>query len=108
MKTFKSWIDQDLASGADSCAPLMLPAFAMMFALLIFVSVPAHEVAAGGLKVLKKEPPAGHLKSEERVLVDDGSCPTGQIKLVIGGSNRVYKTNTVIPGKPRRRRCIQR
>jgi hypothetical protein len=36
---------------------------------------------------LKAEPPRGQLKHGQRVLVDDGSCPAGQIKEVIGGSN---------------------
>jgi hypothetical protein len=36
---------------------------------------------------LRAEPPEGSLKAGQRVLVDDGSCPAGQIKEVVGGSN---------------------
>ncbi|MCP5084556.1 MAG: hypothetical protein GY948_22940 [Alphaproteobacteria bacterium] len=81
---------------------------AFFLSIFVIVSLASQADAVVGLKVLKKEPPAGHLRSDERVLVDDASCPEGQIKLVIGGSNRVYKTNTVIPGKPRSRKCIAR
>jgi hypothetical protein len=47
-----------------------------------------------------KEPPAGILGTGSRVLVDDGSCPRGQIKEVIGGN---------VPQRtPRIRTCIAR
>ena len=38
-------------------------------------------------KTLKQEPRMGALMEGERVLVDDGSCPPGQIKEVIGGNH---------------------
>jgi tetratricopeptide (TPR) repeat protein len=62
---------------------------------------------------LRGEPPAGSLKAGQRVLVDDGSCPAGQIKEVIGGST--LKTVNVgcgglatvsRPGSRRQRHCI--
>jgi tetratricopeptide (TPR) repeat protein len=62
---------------------------------------------------LRAEPPAGQLRSGQRVLVDDGSCPAGQIKEVIGGNN--LKTVNVgcgglatvsRGGSQRQRRCI--
>src|SRR5262249_60754693 len=34
---------------------------------------------------LRSEPPAGQLPAGQRVLVDDGPCPAGQIKEVVGG-----------------------
>jgi hypothetical protein len=37
-------------------------------------------------QILKNEPGDGALPRGKRVLVDDGSCPAGQIKEVIGGS----------------------
>jgi hypothetical protein len=37
-------------------------------------------------KVLKAEPPEGALRTGKRVLVDDGTCPPGQLLQVIGGS----------------------
>ena len=41
----------------------------------------------GAQGVLKHEPPMGQLREGETVLVDDGSCPKGQIKEVIGGNH---------------------
>jgi hypothetical protein len=47
---------------------------------------------------LQEEPPAGTLSAGQTVLVDDGSCPAGQIKQVTGGNNA--------EGQPRRKKCI--
>ena len=59
--------------------------------------------AALAQTVLTREPPLGALKEGERVLVDDGSCPRGQIKEVIGGNHvNVGGTKRV----ERVRRCI--
>ena len=55
---------------------------------------------------LGTEPPEGRLRAGQRVLVNDGSCPRGQIKEVTGGSNRVFGTRTSKPGTSRLRRCI--
>ena len=38
-------------------------------------------------EVLKTEPAMGQLREGQTVLVDDGSCPAGQIKQVIGGNH---------------------
>jgi hypothetical protein len=46
----------------------------------------ASDVAAQ--QILKVEPAMGNLKPGQRVLVDDGTCPQGQIKQVIGGDHR--------------------
>jgi len=60
---------------------------------------------ASAQTVLKSEPPMGALRQGERVLVDDGSCPKGQIQEVIGG-NHVEAGGTL---RIRRvRRCIAR
>jgi hypothetical protein len=48
---------------------------------------------------LQQEPPAGSLSPGQTVLVDDGSCPAGQIKQIIGGNNA---------GQPRQRKCVDR
>ena len=37
--------------------------------------------------IVKSEPPMGALKEGQVVLVDDGSCPAGQIKKVVGGNH---------------------
>jgi hypothetical protein len=42
---------------------------------------------AAAQPILKTEPAMGNLKPGQRVLVDDGSCPKGQIKQVIGGDH---------------------
>ena len=52
---------------------------------------------------LKKEPPMGQLKEGQRVLVDDGTCPKGQIKEVIGGNHTSVGGNKQVV---RQRRCI--
>ena len=54
---------------------------------------------------LKKEPAMGALRQGQRVLVDDGTCPKGQIKEVIGGNHTSVGGNTQIL---RTRRCIPR
>ncbi|WP_072386033.1 DUF6719 family protein [Hyphomicrobium sp. CS1BSMeth3] len=54
---------------------------------------------------LKQEPAMGALKEGQRVLVDDGTCPKGQIKEVVGGNH------TSVGGSKkmlRQRRCIPR
>jgi hypothetical protein len=61
------------------------------------------------LTVLAEEPAAGELAHGQRVFVDDGSCPSGQIKEVIGGSNIDPKTGSSIPGGTlRQRNCVPR
>jgi hypothetical protein len=55
-------------------------------------------------QALKREPPMGALKEGQRVLVDDGSCPPGQIMEVIGGNHvkaggykRIERSRRCIP-----------
>ena len=38
-------------------------------------------------QILKTEPRMGALREGQVVLVDDGTCPAGQIKQVIGGNH---------------------
>jgi hypothetical protein len=48
-------------------------------------------------EILKGEPPMGQLREGQTVLVDDGSCPVGQIKQVIGGNHvRVGGTKHIV------------
>ena len=49
-------------------------------------------------RYLTQDPPAGGLKHNEVVLVDDGSCPTGQIKQLTGGNMQL--------SIPRQSECI--
>ena len=52
------------------------------------------------LQILKVEPPVGQLPAGTKVLIDDGSCPAGKIKQVIGGN--------VTIGQARIRSCVPR
>jgi hypothetical protein len=77
-----------------------MPRVSLVALVSILVASPASAQA-----VLKSEPPMGALRQGERVLVDDGSCPKGQIQEVIGG-NHVEAGGTL---RIRRvRRCIAR
>lgn len=55
-------------------------------------------VTASDHFVLNTEPPPGTIKSGATFLVADGSCPTGQIKQIIGGNGGMHI--------PRRSQCI--
>jgi hypothetical protein len=56
-------------------------------------------------EILKQEPRMGALMEGEWVLVDDGSCPPGQIKEVIGGNHvKVGGTKHI----ERMRHCISK
>jgi Family of unknown function (DUF6719) len=69
-------------------------------AALLYAVALATPVAA---QTLRNEPPMGGLKRGQRVLVDDGSCPKGQIKEVIGGDHiKAGGTKNI----QRTRRCI--
>jgi hypothetical protein len=55
--------------------------------------------SAAHAQILKSEPGDGALPRGKRVLVDDGSCPAGQIKEVVGGSkiDHVARSTRCIP-----------
>ena len=72
------------------------------FGLMVFVALAA---TPGAAQVLKREPPLGQLTEGEKVLVDDGTCPPGQIKEVIGGNHITVGGTKRIE---RTRRCIPR
>lgn len=73
-------------------------AFAAATAVMIGVSPLSAEI-------LKKEPVMGALKEGQIVYVDDGSCPKGQIKKVIGGNHvKVGGTKHI----ERTRTCVAR
>ena len=50
-------------------------------------------------QALKSEPSIGDLPEGKKVLVDDGTCPAGQIKEVTGGSKigHVARSTRCIP-----------
>ena len=55
-------------------------------------------------QVLKSEPASGNLAAGKRVLVDDGTCPAGQIKHVTGGNNlqNIARSTRCIPYRGRK------
>jgi hypothetical protein len=57
-------------------------------------------VPAFTAQILKAEPAIGQLPTGATVLVDDGTCPAGQIKQIVGGN--------ITTGQPRLRSCISR
>jgi hypothetical protein len=49
-------------------------------------------------QILKTEPPIGQLPPGAKVLIDDGTCPVGQLKQVVGGNTAT--------GQARLRSCV--
>lgn len=72
-----------------------------------FVLTALFTLTAAAEPALKREPGPGNLRPGERVLVDDGTCPRGQIKEVIGGSN-LDRGRSQSSGAQRVRRCVPR
>jgi uncharacterized protein DUF6719 len=55
--------------------------------------------------VVKEEPPMGAMREGEVLLVDDGSCPPGKIKRVVGGNHvKVGGTKHIV----RTSSCVRR
>jgi hypothetical protein len=77
-------------------------AFRTFVAAAVLLMMTGGSIAA---TVLKTEPPMGALKEGQRVLVDDGSCPPGQLREVIGGNHTKAggKSNVI-----RQYRCVPR
>ena len=63
---------------------------------------------AASAETLASEPGPGALRAGETVLIDDGSCPPGEIKQVTGGGDTRHSTGEATSGGGRRRRCIKR
>lgn len=61
----------------------------------------AASQAAMAQTVLKQEPAPGALRHGHNVLVDDGSCPAGKIKLISAGKDDagVKRTRSCFPKK---------
>ena len=73
----------------------------MKLRIAIVVTCAVAINAWGSERVLKQEPARGELRQGEVVLVDDGTCPKGEIKQVTGGGNVRGDF-----GSNRQRRCI--
>jgi hypothetical protein len=90
-------IDRNTPSAIEvfgTCA--LLKAFCVLAVFGIFAQLPA--MAA---QPLSSEPAAGQLRLGQRVKVDDGTCPAGQIKEVSG--TKMTSTG-VVPA----RKCVSR
>ena len=73
---------------------------------LVLAAITALVLATpAAAQILKTEPRMGTLREGQVVLVDDGTCPTGQIKQVIGGNHVEVGGFKQIK---RHRRCIPR
>ncbi len=55
-------------------------------------------------ETVKQEPPMGAMREGQVLLVDDGSCPAGQIKRVVGGNHtkvggtkQIVRTSSCVP-----------
>ncbi len=86
-------------------APAIAPAPPAPSALPASPTVPSAPtpkpfVPAFTTQILKTEPAIGQLPPDATVLIDDGTCPTGQIKKIVGGN--------VTTGQPRVRSCVPR
>ena len=73
--------------------------------LLLFSFAAVAVAMPAAAQVLKVEPPMGAMREGQRVLVDDGTCPPGQIKQVIGGNHVKVGGHKQVE---RQRRCIPR
>jgi hypothetical protein len=63
--------------------------------------IAAAALALFAVTILPREPDPGELRLGQRVYVDDGSCPAGQIKEVAGA-------NLTASGVVRTRQCVAR
>ena len=61
-------------------------------------------VSSSFAEIVKKEPPMGAMREGQVLLVDDGSCPAGQIKRVVGGNHtkvggtkQIVRTSSCVP-----------
>jgi hypothetical protein len=77
---------------ADSRSMLRISVSVVVTLAALLISAPAARS-----QVLQSEPPQGSLPVGKRVLVDDGTCPSGEIKQVVGGDQL---------GIPRKRQCV--
>jgi hypothetical protein len=78
----------------------------LLLALLLAGPFVATPTPAQAEKLLAAPPPKGALHPGERVLVDDHTCPPGQIKQIIGGGNVHARGSIATTGTKRETRCI--
>jgi len=78
-----------------------MPQITALFAVIVFVGFSTAVRA----EILKREPPLGMLKPGQIALIDDGSCPKGKIKKVIGGDHVKVGGRSYVE---RKRMCVAR
>jgi hypothetical protein len=83
-----------------------MPILARLVQILFLALVLAVPSVVHAEKLLAAPPPSGALRAGQRVLVDDHTCPPGQVKEITGGSNASVKDGTTLPGTSRQIRCI--
>ena len=77
--------------------------------LLIATAVSIAYVVPAGAQILKKEPEAGQLSCGQKVLVENNTCPAGEILEVTGSCFTTAPTNdTVRIPKGTQYNCIKR
>ncbi len=81
-----------------------MPKQTLLSSAVVFAIATAPFAGEAAADVLKREPPMGQLREGQIVLVDDGSCPAGQIKQVTGGNHvaaggfkNIVRTRKCIP-----------
>jgi hypothetical protein len=78
------------------------------FRRVVGLAVLSMLLAQTAVVPLSQEPPPGKLSPGTTVFVDDGSCPPGQIKKVVAGSNQGKGGGHGRQGAPRERSCVPR
>lgn len=76
-----------------------MPSIAFV-ALVSAVAIGAMAHSASAQQALMREGDIVDLRVGQRVLVDDGSCPAGQIKQIVGSKlsqNGVVRTHSCVP-----------
>lgn len=100
--------DASLANAERSATQSPLPMGAktsrrrwyVLFSILAAVSVGISGIyvyrrpnpTAPGITIVKEEPPIGELPTGATLLVDDGACPPGEVKKVIGGNVATHQS----------------
>lgn len=69
-------------------------------ALLCLLWAGPAACASAPIQMLKKMPTSGTVRQGDIVYVDDGRCPAGEVKKIIGGDQKT--------GKPRQVECVKR
>lgn len=71
-----------------------------------FILLTGFLMVADPPPILTEAPGRGALREGQRVLVDDRTCPAGQVREIIGGSNTGQRGGG--SAAPRQSRCIPR